>query len=40
VHVPWSTVGAKTPTLADVRWVRRLPFADNSLAMVGLKFIV
>jgi len=40
VHVPWSTVGAKTPTLADVRWVRRLPFADNSLAMVVLKFIV
>ena len=40
VHVPLSTVGATTPTLADVRWVRRLPFADNSLLMVGLKFIV
>lgn len=40
VHVPLSTVGAKTPTLADVRWVRRLPFADTRLSMVGLRFVV
>ena len=40
VHVPLSTVRAKTPTLADVRWIRRLPFENNRLLMVGLKFIV
>jgi hypothetical protein len=40
VHVPLATVEAKTPTLADVRWIRPLPFADSSLVMVGLKFIV
>ena len=40
VHVPLSTVGATTPTLADVRWVRRVPFADNRLSIVGVKFIV
>lgn len=40
VHVPLSTVGATTPTLADVRWVRPLPFEGSGLAMVDLKFIV
>jgi len=40
VHLPLSTVGATTPTLADVRWVRALPFEGSGLAMVGLKFIV
>ena len=40
VHVPLATVEAKTPTLADVRWIRPLPFAGSSLVMVGLKFIV
>lgn len=40
VHVPLSTVGATTPTLADVRWVRPLPFEGSGLAMVGVKFIV
>ncbi len=40
VHLPLATVGAKTPTLADVRWVRPLPFEASGLIMVGLKFIV
>jgi len=40
VHVPLSTVGATAPTLADVRWVRPLPFEGSGLWMVGLKFIV
>jgi hypothetical protein len=40
VHVPLATVEAKTPTLADVRWVRPLPFEGSGLVMVGLKFIV
>lgn len=40
VHMPLSIVRATTPTLADVRWVRPLPFEGSGLAMVGLKFIV
>jgi hypothetical protein len=40
VHVPLPTVGATTPTVADVRWVRPLPFESSGLTMVGLKFIV
>lgn len=40
VQLPLSTVEAKTPTLADVRWVRPLPFEGNGLVMAGLKFIV
>ena len=40
VHLPLSTVRATTPTVADVRWVRPLPFEGSGLSMVGLKFIV
>jgi hypothetical protein len=40
VHLPLSSVEAKMPTLADVRWVRPLPFENSGLVMVGLKFIV
>jgi PilZ domain len=40
VHLPLSTVGATTPTLADVQWARPLPFQGCGLAMVGLKFLV
>ena len=40
VHLPLSTVRASMPTLADVRWVRPLPFEGCGLAMVGLKFIL
>ncbi len=40
VHLPLATVEAKTPTLADVRWLRPLPFEACRLAMVGLKFLV
>ena len=40
VHLPMATVEAKTPTLADVRWVRPLPFETSGLVLVGLSFIV
>jgi hypothetical protein len=40
VHVPLATVEAKTPTLADVRWVRPLPFEGTGLVIMGVKFIV
>ena len=40
VHVPTPVMHARTPTLAEVRWVRKLPFAMNGgLHFVGLKFL-
>ncbi len=40
VHVPTPITKAKTPTLAEVRWVRKVPFLDqNGLYFVGLKFL-
>ena len=41
VRVPTPLGGIETPTLAEVRWSRKLPFpAPHSLYLVGLKFIV
>ena len=43
VHVPTPITQARTPTLAEVRWVRRLPFMNgfqNFLHFVGLRFIL
>lgn len=41
VRVPTPITGIETPTLAEVRWSRKLPFpAPHSLYLVGLKFIV
>lgn len=41
VRVPTPIYGIETPTLAEVRWSRKLPFpAPHSLYLVGLKFIV
>ena len=43
LHVPTPILTAKTPTLAEVRWVRRLPFEDDgshNLYFVGMKFIL
>lgn len=40
VLVPSSAVGIRTPTLADVRWARRLPLAQDEVFVVGLKFIL
>lgn len=40
VNLPYAAAGTTTPTLADVRWVRPLPFAASRLAMVGMRFIV
>ncbi|MDH5738830.1 MAG: PilZ domain-containing protein [Nitrospira sp.] len=42
VYVPTPIVFAETPTLAEVRWTRRLPFGKsngNGMYFVGLKFI-
>ena len=40
IHVPTPVIQAKTPTLAEVRWVREIPFpVHNGLHFVGLKFL-
>ncbi len=40
IHVPTPVIQAKTPTLAEVRWARKVPFPqDNGLYFVGLKFL-
>jgi len=42
VSVPTPTSKAETPTLAEVRWTRRLPFGrlnGNGTYFVGLKFM-
>lgn len=42
VLVPTPTNLAETPTLAEVRWIRRIPFGspkDGGTYFVGLKFL-
>jgi len=42
VHVPTPSSLAEAPTLAEVRWTRKIPFAwqnGNGLYFVGLKFM-
>jgi len=42
VYVPTPILVAETPTLAEVRWTRRLPFGKtngNGTYFVGLKFM-
>ncbi len=40
IRVPTPLAHAETPTLAEVRWVRRLPFGDpEGVSLVGLKFL-
>ena len=42
VHVPTPSSMAETPTLAEVRWTRKIPFgrqSGNGLYFVGLKFM-
>jgi len=42
VYVPTPTAVAETPTLAEVRWTRKLPFSRSSGLgpyFVGLKFM-
>ncbi|BCA54149.1 hypothetical protein W02_12890 [Nitrospira sp. KM1] len=42
VYVPTPTAVAETPTLAEVRWTRKIPFGQNNGAgpyFVGLKFM-
>jgi hypothetical protein len=43
VYVPTPITEAETPTLAEVRWTRKLPFEKpygNGAYFVGLKFIL
>jgi hypothetical protein len=40
VYVPTPISMAETPTLAEVRWIRKLPFGKpNGAYFVGLKFM-
>lgn len=42
IYVPTPITAAETPTLAEVRWTRKLPFSQSSSAapyFVGLKFM-
>ncbi len=40
VKVPTPLASARTPTLAEVRWVRRVPFGPPpGMALVGLRFL-
>jgi hypothetical protein len=42
VYVPTPISAAETPTLAEVRWTRRLPFGTTNgygAYFVGLKFM-
>lgn len=42
VYVPTPISAAETPTLAEVRWTRKLPFGNNDGTgsyFVGLKFV-
>ena len=41
VYVPTPITAAETPTLAEVRWTRRLPFGktNGGAYFVGLKFM-
>lgn len=43
LHVPTPILTARTPTLAEVRWVRKIPFDEGGyqgLYFVGMKFIL
>lgn len=40
LHVPMPVSWAKTPTLAEVRWVRLLPFGYETIYAVGLQFVL
>lgn len=40
VHMPTPLHPVQTPTLAEVRWLRALPFISNGLYVVGLKFLL
>ncbi len=40
IHVPTPITHTRTPTLAEVRWVREVPYAlPDRLYFVGMKFI-
>ena len=40
VHIPTPAPNAQIPTLAEVRWVRSIPFpSESDLYFVGLRFM-
>jgi c-di-GMP-binding flagellar brake protein YcgR len=42
IHVPTASSSAEVPTLAEVRWTRKVPFGrqnSDGLYFVGLKFM-
>ncbi len=39
-QMPMAITGMSAPTLADVRWVRTIPFQKGALSLVGLKFLL
>ena len=40
INVPTPVRDAVTPTLAEVRWVRKVPFSDqDGVSFVGVKFL-
>ena len=41
IHVPTPVTMAKTPTLAEVRWMRKLPFTTfPGIYFAGVKFLL
>ena len=40
LRIPMVIPLAKTPTLAEVCWIRELPFSPPSLFLVGLRFLL
>jgi hypothetical protein len=40
IHIPMPVLMAQTPTLAEVRWLKGLPFHQNGVYFVGLKFLL
>ena len=40
LHVPMVVPTVKAPTLAEVCWVRPLPFPGSGISTVGLRFVL
>ncbi len=40
IHMPMTWTEARTPTLAEVRWVRALPFEPKGLHAVGFRYVL
>jgi len=40
VRIPTTTSLARIPTLAEVRWVRRVPFEEATMYCAGFRFLL